>query len=312
MTEHHTNTDRRLFKASNKEAMKQLCIPILLGLVSVIFGIVGWRVMAFLTLSFFLTQQFLLLHECGHGQFFSGIWANRIVGFVAGVLSGIPYYTWVHMHQLHHKWTGWRDLDPTTAPTVALKGGKGIRWLVNVCWRLCIPIFFVAYQLGNYWNVFKIKRYVTNEVWRKACWHILLSISLYVIGWVLLPYSIIIGIGISYAISLFWKECIIMTQHNHIDIPLAKGQLVRPVRYSEQVSYTRSFRLPRFWAHYVLFNVNFHQAHHLKPGVPAYYLPDVEVQQPLMPHIKDWFIRSRSMKGEDYIFKTSRQTGQYF
>ena len=69
-------------------------------------------------LSVFFTQTFILLHECGHLNYFKNKATNKFFGHVFGLLSGIPFYTWRHMHNLHHRWTGWRDLDPTTEKTV--------------------------------------------------------------------------------------------------------------------------------------------------------------------------------------------------
>ena len=50
------------------------------------------------------------------------------------------------MHGRHHKWTGWQDVDPTTAALVPRELGTLERVLVNVCWRFWIPLFSVLYR----------------------------------------------------------------------------------------------------------------------------------------------------------------------
>lgn len=65
-----------------------------------------------------LLQWFVLLHECGHRTLFRSATANRVVGHLAGFFSTIPFTSWRSVHNLHHKWAGWQDLDPTTQSLV--------------------------------------------------------------------------------------------------------------------------------------------------------------------------------------------------
>ena len=56
------------------------------------------------------------------------------------------------MHARHHKWTGWQDVDPTTAALVPRELQTVERVLVNVCWKFWIPLFSVLYRINNFWN----------------------------------------------------------------------------------------------------------------------------------------------------------------
>jgi hypothetical protein len=78
------------------------------------------------------------------------------------------------------------------------------------------------------------------------------------------------------------------------------------------VLYTRSFYLNNFFAKYFLFNFNLHEAHHAYPLLPAYYLDNVDLGLPEEPTFFSWFNKAKSMKGEDYIFRTSKHTGKVF
>ena len=71
-----------------------------------------------LLLALAMVQWFALLHECGHETLFKGKRINAVVGQVAGFFSLIPFYNWKRVHARHHKWTGWQDVDPTTAALV--------------------------------------------------------------------------------------------------------------------------------------------------------------------------------------------------
>src|SRR5262245_61477500 len=61
-----------------------------------------------------LVQWFVLMHECGHGTLLRHTWLNVIVGHTAGFFSLVPFAVWRRVHDRHHKWTGWQDIDPTT------------------------------------------------------------------------------------------------------------------------------------------------------------------------------------------------------
>lgn len=51
-------------------------------------------------------RGFGLMHECGHGSLFRSRWLNRAVGFVLGILSGMPQYVWSQHHNFHHAHNG--------------------------------------------------------------------------------------------------------------------------------------------------------------------------------------------------------------
>jgi omega-6 fatty acid desaturase (delta-12 desaturase) len=60
--------------------------------------------MALMTL--FTLRVFALMHECGHGSLFRSSWLNRAVGFMLGVISGMPQYVWSQHHNFHHAHNG--------------------------------------------------------------------------------------------------------------------------------------------------------------------------------------------------------------
>ena len=51
-------------------------------------------------------RVFGLMHECGHGSLFRSRRLNRLVGFLLGVLSGMPQYVWSQHHNYHHVHNG--------------------------------------------------------------------------------------------------------------------------------------------------------------------------------------------------------------
>jgi acyl-lipid omega-6 desaturase (Delta-12 desaturase) len=62
----------------------------------------------------------VLMHECGHGSLFRTPHLNRALGFVFGVLTGMPQYVWSQHHDFHHAHNGdWQSYrGPLTSPSV--------------------------------------------------------------------------------------------------------------------------------------------------------------------------------------------------
>ncbi|MGB6605823.1 MAG: fatty acid desaturase, partial [Steroidobacteraceae bacterium] len=63
-------------------------------------------VLPLLLIILFTVRIFGLMHECGHGSLFRSCWLNRVVGFLLGVMSGMPQYVWAQHHNYHHAHNG--------------------------------------------------------------------------------------------------------------------------------------------------------------------------------------------------------------
>ncbi len=297
------------FAPNNSAAFALLISPILFFWGAMSLEALGLSVLLY---SFFFTQTFILLHECGHLSFFKGRKLNYFGGYLFGFLSMIPFLSWMHMHNLHHRWTGWRDKDPTTERTVGPPSVKLLQWLVNLCWLFFIPLFYLVYMLSNYWNIWKIRRFLRVDLVRQITLEMLIYLLSYAVVWFFVPPGILVPMLFGFLLSLVWKELIILTQHTHIEIPTSQNESVRPISYSEQIKYTRSFYIGSFFEKWFLFNFNLHEAHHAQPGVPAYFLSELDLGLTHKPSYWNWFKNAKGMSGVDFIFKTSKHTGNQF
>jgi len=84
-------------------------LPLLVfwGIVVRCVAISPWIVVAavpFITM--FTLRVFALMHECGHGSLFDSQRLNRAVGFLLGVVAGMPQYVWSQHHAYHHTHNG--------------------------------------------------------------------------------------------------------------------------------------------------------------------------------------------------------------
>jgi fatty acid desaturase len=195
---------------------------------------------------------------------------------------------------------------------VSPSSSKAKNSIVNIAWKLGIPMFYLSYKLSNYWNLFKIKRFINPKKYRKVKTQVLVYLFVYALLFYFFWKFIVQVFIFAFAISLLWKELVIMTQHSHIEIPISNQKEVKPISYLEQVKYTRSFYVHTIFAKYFLYNFNLHEAHHAHPAIPAYKLASINIDTPRRPAFFYWFYRAKKMKGVDYIFKTSKHTGEFF
>jgi len=59
--------------------------------------------------SLFLVRLFIFFHDCAHSSFFPSHRANRILGYLAGILTFTPFDFWRYNHLIHHG--TYADLD---------------------------------------------------------------------------------------------------------------------------------------------------------------------------------------------------------
>lgn len=299
--------------ASDGLALLHLVLPILLATFGLWFTLKEgpWYLWLIgqLMLGFFFFQCFILLHEAGHQSFFKSRLLNRSLGHLCGFFSVIPFRSWEAIHALHHRWTGWRDKDPTTEGTVAPEFGPLLSGVVNIAWRIGFPLFTLGYRIGNYWNHGKLRRYLPASKVRAIIINQVLLLLMYIAIMSLWGNWVFANLGLAYLISLVISDLFILSQHSHIDIPLADGRDVQPIRYAEQVVYTRSLRINRGIAHVVFLNFNLHELHHSRPGIPAYHLGRFPDPMPNTRPFWTFLLRSKKMKGIDFVFSTTKKSG---
>ena len=305
------NPSKTEFKASNTKAGAYLILPVFLMSAGVYLSYSPIWSLGYITgqllLGIFFFQCFILLHETGHYSYFKNKFANTFFGNIFAFISFIPFNSWVNIHNLHHKWTGYRDKDPTTEGTVSPKFHPLTRLLVNLSWLIWFPLFTIGYRIGNYWNISKIKKHVSPIHLTKIYRNIVLQIILYIILFYFGGNWIVVHLLLSYFISLIISDVFILSQHSHIEIPIAGEQKVKPIRYSEQLKYTRSISLSSFMEKFIFFNFNLHELHHFQPGLPSYYLDKIQVKTSNKVNFFNYLFDAKSMLGMSFVFSTSEK-----
>lgn len=260
--------------------------------------------------AFTLLQWFALLHECGHGTLFRSKTLHAPVGRVAAFFSLIPFYCWKRVHGRHHKWTGWQDLDPTTAALVPRALGRGERALMNICWRYWIPLFATLYRVNNFWNLPRLRTVFSKQEDRRR---LAISIITFLLAYVVVaiivgPWTLLRVAGLAFVLAFIVEDLLILSQHTHIPQNLSQGKQVLPFPALEQDVFTRSLILPS-WISAMLLHIDAHELHHMYPFVPGYHLRGISYDTPNEIGWWRWVRRARALPGETLMFHNRIETG---
>ena len=261
-------------------------------------------------IGFAVLHAFVLLHEAGHGTLFRQRSLNVAAGHVAGFLALIPFRNWQRIHARHHRYTGWQDLDATTAALVPRELASWERILVNAAWSTWLPLFALSYRVQNFWNMPRIARFISRpRDLRLMRWNVMLLLALYLAVLAFLgPAKSLQLFGLAVLLSLMAQEPLILSQHTHVPQRLSGGADVRPFPPEEQEQFTRSLRLPG-WLSAVLLHFDAHELHHLYPQVPGYRLRQVSYAPGHEVNWLRWLLAARRMQGTTFLFSNWDRTG---
>lgn len=236
----------------------------------------------------FLVRIFIIFHDCGHGSFFKSHIANRVVGFIAGMLTLTPYYHWRWEHATHHGTSG--DLA---------RRGSGDVWMLTVeeylkssRWRR------FAYRLARnpfiLFGVAPLYLFVIGQRFpsataqprerRSVHWMnlailamaVTLSLLIGVREYLLIQLSVT-ALASAAGVWLFY------VQHQFEDVYWERGD---DWNYTAAALSGSSFyKLPKV-LQWFSGNIGFHHIHHLSPRIPNYNLQRCHDADPVFQQVK--------------------------
>ena len=237
----------------------------------------------------FLVRVFILFHDCCHGSFFASRRANRILGYVSGILAFTPYEDWRRTHAGHHATAG--DLD---------RRGIGDVWTLTVDEYLAAPRlkqlayrFFrhpvVTFGLGPAVMFLIVQRFPQKGARRQERFGVILtdlailaiiavaSLTIGLRTYLLIQLPIVL-VAASTGVWLFY------VQHQFAGVYWARHKDWDPVRAAlEGSSYYRLPKLLRWFTG----NIGLHHIHHARPRIPNYNLQqcydDIPALQAIQP-----------------------------
>jgi omega-6 fatty acid desaturase (delta-12 desaturase) len=221
-----------------------------------------------------LVRVFIFFHDCGHGSFFASPRANRIVGYVCGILTFTPYEDWRRSHATHHATAG--NLD---------RRGVGDVWTLTVAEYLAAPrgkrlayrLFrnpLVMFGLGPAYMFLIAQRFPHRHAKKRERASVVIT-DLAILSIVVVA-SLTIGFETYYSIQLpviliagaagLW---LFYVQHQFEGVYWARQEVWDPNRAAlEGSSY---YKLPKA-LQWFTGNIGLHHIHHLRPRIANYHL----------------------------------------
>jgi len=310
----HASTFSRL-RPDNRLAWLHITINFVLIAGGVVLAASDYSPLVYLlgqmALALGFTQAFILLHEAGHRTLFRQRYLNDYIGQMAGFLALIPYITWRSIHARHHRYTGWQDLDATTASLVSRPLSRIERIIIDGAWRFWLPLFSIIYRIQNYWRINRISSFLGPTV---STARMRVAVALQLLSYVLLAAWLglsetLILFGPGLLIALMGQDLLLLSQHTGMPSHLSSGQTVRPFPTREQAQFTRSLRLPR-WLSWLFLHFDAHELHHLYPAVPGYQLRNIPYRPPNEVNWLVWLKDVKAKSGTCFLFGKPRSEAE--
>jgi omega-6 fatty acid desaturase (delta-12 desaturase) len=245
----------------------------------------------------FLVRIFIFFHDSCHSAFFPSRWANRLLGYIAGIMVFTPFEDWQRTHVIHHSTSG--DLD---------RRGVGDIWTLTVdeylaasrlkrlayrlfrnpliLFGLIPPVLFLIVQRFASPGAGKREHYsviVTNMV--IAAIIIVMCLTIGVQNYLLIQLPIIF-VAASTGMWLFY------VQHQYEDVYWARHQSWDLTKAGlEGSSY---YKLPKV-LQWMVGNIGLHHIHHVRANIPNYNLQRCHDEVPALQAIKPLTL-SKSLK----------------
>ncbi len=234
-----------------------------------------WLALPFIILAAgFVVRTFIIFHDCTHGSFFKSKKANRITGFITGVITHFAFDKWKRSHTIHHATSG--NLD---------KRGTGDIWIMTLeeyaeagFWkRLSYRLYrnpLVMFGLGPFFLFMVDNRFNRRGAKKAERWN-----THMITASIALIYGLLIwGIGL---------QAFLLIQVPVLFISGALGIWLFYVQHQFEDAYFENesewdfvkaavdgssyYQLPKV-IQWLTGNIGYHHVHHLSPKVPNYHL----------------------------------------
>jgi acyl-lipid omega-6 desaturase (Delta-12 desaturase) len=256
-------------------------------------------------ISLFTLRTLVLMHESGHASLFRSPGLNRALGFVFGVLTGMPQYVWSQHHDFHHAHNGdWETYrGPLTSPSVdeytAMTASKrrAYRWVRNMAaaplggfvylvfnprftWMkgsLAFLIHIVRGKLStphvplqSLATSFRTRYWNSRTEYWHMFWNNIVLLSLWAvmcwsIGAALFFFIYVVGVSLAGGAGMI----LFTVQHNFEHAYAADRE--RWDYDTGAMEGTSFLVLPR-WLNWFTANIAYHHVHHLSAKIPNYRL----------------------------------------
>jgi len=231
-----------------------------------------------------LTRTFIIMHDCGHGSFFTSRRANDIVGTITGFLTFMPYAKWRREHALHHASSG--DLDRRGIGdiyTLTMREYFAKGWMGRLGYRLVRTPAFLLTIGPVYFFVHQRLPSLRKDAARGELASVILTnislAGLIAILVLLLDTKTLVTTYLpAYYLSVFGGIWLFFAQHQFEDAYWTEHEAWD---YADAAIRGSSYlKLPRLMQWFTG-NIGLHHVHHLSPKVPNYRLEAAHRSHPM-------------------------------
>jgi omega-6 fatty acid desaturase (delta-12 desaturase) len=234
-----------------------------------------------------LVRIFTLFHDCCHGSFFASRQANRILGYISGILTFTPYEDWRRCHAIHHSTVG--DLDRRGTGDVSLLtvdeylAASGRKRLTYRLYRNPVVMFglgpaFMFLLRFRFSSAGARKHERFSVIFINLAILVIIGIASLTIGiraYILIQLPVILIAG---AIGLW----LFYIQHDFEGVYWARHENWEQMRASlEGCSY---YKLPGILK-WISGNIGLHHIHHVRPRIPNYNLQRCYKETPALQEV---------------------------
>ncbi|MGZ8137172.1 MAG: fatty acid desaturase [Methylococcaceae bacterium] len=261
-----------------------------LMIITVLYGLPFWTTLLLtVPAAGFLVRLFILFHDCCHGAFFPSRRANRVLGYIAGILTFTPFEDWQRTHVIHHSASG--NLDRRGVGdiwTLTVDEYLSASWLKRLAYRLfrnplvlfgIVPlVLFLIIQ--RFPSSGAKKRERNSVIYTNIAIAAIITVMSFTLGfqnYVLIQLPIII-MAATAGMWLFY------VQHQYEGVYWARQQNWDLT--SSGLEGSSYYKLPKV-LQWIVGNIGLHHIHHVRANIPNYNLQrcynEVPVLQAVTP-----------------------------
>jgi omega-6 fatty acid desaturase (delta-12 desaturase) len=236
----------------------------------------------------FVLRAFIILHDCGHRSFIESSRLSDVLGFIAGVMTFVPYHYWRHNHAIHHATAGNLDQRGTgdiwTMTVKEYESASRLRRLLYRLYRNPLVLFLI----GPTFMFVVLYRFVPRSAgWR---WQRSVLISNLAILGVVVGLSLLMGfeayLRIQIPVMLFSSAAgvwLFYVQHQFEGVYWERQG--KWDYFTTAMQGSSFYKLPRI-LQWFSGNIGFHHIHHLSPQIPNYLLERCHRENPIFQDAK--------------------------
>ena len=240
---------------------------------------------------------FIFFHDCCHDSFFPSRRANRITGYLTGILTFTPFDDWKRSHVAHHATAG--DLDArgtgdiwTMTVDEYLAASRlrrlGYRLVRNPFFLLLVVPFWLSLVAYRIPRPAAGRRAVLSVLGTNLALGAIFAAFALTVGWrayVIVQLPVILAAW-SLGVWLFY------VQHQYEDAYWTRHEAWDPLEAALRGS--SYYKLPRV-LQWFTGNIGLHHIHHLRPRIPNYHLQACQDSVPILQKVRPLTLR-RSLR----------------